>query len=153
MGWPDTVPLHAFVNGPISGTGPLRPSWCYGTPGIGRALQLAALARGNEAARQFAEQVVLGSITDPLQLAQIRDATLCHGLAGLLLTCDRVASDAVSPAIAKELPALRARLDAHLVQHDIPKDAGLLTGRAGVLLALHTLNAPSPFRAGRPALF
>ncbi|MFF9212863.1 MULTISPECIES: lanthionine synthetase C family protein [unclassified Streptomyces] len=144
IGWPDTVPLHAFVNGPISGTGPLRPSWCYGTPGIGRALQLAALTRGNEAARQFAEQVVLGSITDPLQLSQIQDATLCHGWAGLLLTCHRIASDAVSPAIANELPALRARLDTHVEQDEIPKAAGLLTGCDGVLLALHTLNATHP---------
>lgn len=144
IGWPEAVPLSAFVNGPVSGTSPRRPSWCYGTPGIGRALQLGALARGNEAARQFAEHVVLGSITDPLQVAQLQDATLCHGWAGLLLTCDRIASDAVSPAIAGELPALRSRLDAHLVRHEIPEDAGLLTGRAGVLLTLHTLDAPNP---------
>ncbi|MFF9915617.1 hypothetical protein [Streptomyces sp. NPDC013457] len=64
--------------------------------------------------------------------------------AGLLLTCDRIASDATTPAIANELPAMRSHLDAHVVRHDIPENAGLLTGNAGVLLTLHTLTTPHP---------
>ncbi|MGV9349449.1 lanthionine synthetase C family protein [Streptomyces spiralis] len=140
--WPEHLCLNDFLNGPAGGAAPGRPSWCYGTPGIGRALQLAALTRRNEAARQFAEHVVLGSITNSRQLSQLPDITLCHGWAGLLLTCDRIASDAMTPAIAKELPALRAHLSAHMVRHDIPKNAGLLSGSAGVLLALHTLSTP-----------
>ncbi|MFD7459204.1 MULTISPECIES: lanthionine synthetase C family protein [unclassified Streptomyces] len=148
IGWPELLPLQAFLNGPVSGTEPGRPSWCYGTPGIGRALQLAALARRNDRARQFAEHVVLGSITDPRHLSQIEDVTLCHGWAGLLLTCDRIAAESAAPAITNELPALRSHLSAHMVRHEIPQNAGLLSGNAGVLLTLHTLSTPRPTDLG-----
>ncbi|MFD5659867.1 lanthionine synthetase C family protein [Streptomyces hirsutus] len=148
FGWPELLPLNSFLDGPVSGTEPGRPSWCYGTPGIGRALQLAALARSNEQVRRFAEHVVLGSITDPRQLSQLEDATLCHGWTGLLLACDRIASDAMTPAIANQLPVLRSHLDAHMVRHEIPENAGLLSGNAGVLLTLHTLSTPRPIDLG-----
>ncbi|MER5599899.1 lanthionine synthetase C family protein [Streptomyces sp. NPDC002265] len=144
LGWPEVLTLHEFEAGPAAGRSPGRPSWCYGTPGIGRALQLAALTRRNEPARRFAEHIVLGSLTDHGRLSQIEDTTLCHGWAGLLLTCDRIATDAQTPAIADELPALHTHLDARLVRHEIPENAGLLTGSAGVLLTLHTLDAPRP---------
>jgi hypothetical protein len=148
IGWPTVLPLDALMKGPMGGIKPGRPSWCYGTPGIGRALQLAALARRNESARRFAEHVVLGSVTDSHRLSQVQDATVCHGWSGLLLTCDRMAGDATAPAIAEALPTLRSRLGAHMVQHEIPQDAGLLTGNVGVLLTLHTLSTPRPTDLG-----
>ncbi|MFF0698331.1 lanthionine synthetase C family protein [Streptomyces tendae] len=144
VGWPDPVPLDSFLNGPTPGAKPTRPSWCYGTPGIGRAMQLAGLARHDDHARQRAERAVLGSITDPQQLAQLSDATVCHGWAGLLLTCDSIAADAMTPDIARQLPRIHARLDTHRVRHQIPKDAGLLEGNAGVRLTLHTVRTPRP---------
>ncbi|MCG8971765.1 lanthionine synthetase C family protein [Streptomyces sp. CL12-4] len=144
IGWPDLVPLDAFLAGPAPGAEPTRPSWCYGAPGIGRALQLAALARHDHQARQTAERAVLDSATDPRQLAQLHDATVCHGWAGLLLTCDRIAADAMTPDIAYQLPKLHAQLDTHLVRHEISQDAGLLEGNAGVRLTLHALRTPRP---------
>lgn len=51
---------------------------------------------------------------DPQQLAQLEDATVCHGWVGLLMTRDRIASDATTPTIANELPVLRSHLDAHM---------------------------------------
>ncbi|AJE44535.1 lanthionine synthetase C family protein [Streptomyces nodosus] len=148
IGWPEVLALHDFLNGPVIGSEPGRPSWCYGAPGIGRALQLAGLVRRNGRARQFAEHVVLGSVTDHRRLSQLEDTTLCHGWAGLLLTCDRIAADAMTPSIATELPVLRSYLDAALARHEIPKNAGLLSGKAGVLLTLHTLGAPRPADLG-----
>ncbi|WP_393101690.1 lanthionine synthetase C family protein [Streptomyces sp. LN325] len=148
LGWPELLPLRDFLKGPVSGAAPGRPSWCYGTPGIGRALQLAGLARRNDAARQFAEHAVLGSITDARQLSQLEDTTLCHGWAGLLLTCDRIAADAMAPAIARELTVLRSHLSARMVRNEIPENGGLLSGSAGVLLTLHTLSTPRPTDLG-----
>ncbi|MDV6291298.1 lanthionine synthetase C family protein [Streptomyces sp. UP1A-1] len=148
IGWPGPLPLDTFLAGPTPATKPQRPSWCYGTPGIGRALQLAALTRHDDQARQTAEQAVLDSITDPLHLTQLSDATVCHGWAGLLLTCDHVAADATTSGIAHQLPKLRAQLNRHLVQHEIPQDAGLLEGNAGVRLTLHTLHTPRPADLG-----
>ncbi|MET9735852.1 lanthionine synthetase C family protein [Streptomyces sp. NPDC006458] len=145
--WPELLTLPDFLDGPARGE-PGRPSWCYGAPGTGRALQLAALARRNSPARQFAEHVVLGCITDPRRLARIEDSTVCHGWSGLLLTCDRIAADALTPAITHQLPLLRSHLSAHLVRHQIPESGGLLTGSAGVLLTLHTLRVPRPADLG-----
>jgi hypothetical protein len=144
LGWPGPLPLETFLAGPVTSRDPARPSWCYGTPGISRALQLAALARHDRQARQIAESAVLGSITDHRQLAQLNEVTLCHGWAGILLACDRIAADAMTPDIGHQLPKLHAQLDTHLVRQEIPKDAGLLQGNAGVLLTLHTLSTPRP---------
>lgn len=147
-GWPEYLPLDAYVRGPVPGAAPGRPSWCYGTPGIGRALQLAALAARDEHARRLAERTVLAAITDSRHLKQLKDASLCHGWSGLLLAADRTASDALTSDIARELPGLRKLLSSHLVQHAIPDTAGLLTGHAGVLLTLHTLNPTHPVDLG-----
>ncbi|GAA2345127.1 lanthionine synthetase C family protein [Streptomyces kunmingensis] len=144
VGWPGILPLNAYRRGPVPGTEPARPSWCYGTPGIARALQLAGLALHDADARRLAEHTVLGTVTDSRQLAQLADPSLCHGWAGLLLTADRIASDAIAPDLTGELPALRTHLSNHMVQHAIPESAGLLSGNAGVLLTLHTLSTNRP---------
>src|SRR5580658_8138329 len=60
---------------------PSRPSWCYGTLGIARALQLAAIALGGPARRRAAEDAALAALTDPARLNRITDASLCHGWA------------------------------------------------------------------------
>ncbi|MFE6894815.1 lanthionine synthetase C family protein [Streptomyces sp. NPDC057694] len=143
-GWPECLPLDTFLKGPTSGADPGRPSWCYGTPGIGRALQLAALAVHDDPARRLAEGAVFEAVTDPRQLAQLDDIALCHGWAGLLLAADRIGSDAVAPDITAQLPVLRARFGDLLVRHEIPENGGLLSGNAGVLLTLHSLDAAHP---------
>ncbi|OLE21189.1 MAG: lanthionine synthetase, partial [Catenulispora sp. 13_1_20CM_3_70_7] len=45
--WPEHVAMSELRTGRTSQTGPARPSWCYGTPGIARAGQLAAIALGD----------------------------------------------------------------------------------------------------------
>ncbi|GAB3175924.1 lanthionine synthetase C family protein [Myceligenerans halotolerans] len=125
------------------------PSWCYGTPGIARALQLAALATGNDRLRGQAEQALLAELRDQNHLAQITAAGLCHGLAGLLQCTWRIAADAASSDLAGELPQLVARLTARLNRDlDDRADAGgvedigqveFLDGVAGAALALHTV--------------
>lgn len=57
----------------------IPPSWCYGTPGIARALQLAALATGNRTRRATAERALIGCLADERQVRQIIDTSLCHG--------------------------------------------------------------------------
>lgn len=63
--------------------GPQRPSWCYGTPGLARAQQLAALALTDPRRQQLAEHALAGYVSDVRQLSQLRDASVCHGWAGL----------------------------------------------------------------------
>src|SRR5687767_3976253 len=47
--WPGTISMSELESGTLGQTGPQRPSWCYGTPGIARAQQLAGLALGDQA--------------------------------------------------------------------------------------------------------
>ncbi|MEV8509702.1 lanthionine synthetase C family protein [Actinoplanes sp. NPDC051475] len=142
--WPPHVDVADLHTGRRSPAGPGRPSWCYGTPGLARAQQLAGIALDDRDRQQAAEQALAGCLADPDQLAQIVDPAICHGWAGLALTAWRMHTDALSPAIGAHLPALLDRLVTHArdpLSDDLP---GLVDGRAGVALALHHLTAGTP---------
>lgn len=125
-----------------------RPSWCYGTPGLARAQQLAAIALGDCTRQRHAEAALADCIADEAQLAQLGDASLCHGWAGLLHTAGRVAADAGADSrLARSLPALRARADRQALHHQLPIDDGLLEGGAGVVLARRTTLPASTWDA------
>jgi lantibiotic biosynthesis protein len=116
-----------------------RPSWCYGALGVLRAQQLAALALGDNERRAAAEQAARTILTDPAIRNLTRDATLCHGWAGLLTTAAAIASDSPDPDVFSEpLQALAADIAAAPTLNK----PGLLEGQAGVALALHALDSP-----------
>lgn len=123
---------------------PGRPSWCYGTPGIARALQLAAIATGDRTRQRLAEQALAGCLTDPDQLARLTDPGLCHGTAGLYQTAWRAAADAADPHLAALVPA--DLLHRHATT-DAP-ETGLLGGAAGLALACHTAASGRPPASG-----
>ena len=116
---------------------PARPSWCYGTPGIARSLQLAAIVLQDEALQRDAEQALLSSLR---QLPSLGEPGICHGIAGLYQTVRRAAADAHDDKLAQHLPALARTL---LSTHDHPgstpirqtEDGSFLTGESGVDLA------------------
>ncbi|MEU4300298.1 lanthionine synthetase C family protein [Kitasatospora aureofaciens] len=100
--WPYVITpghLAGTVRGPLA---PQRPSWCYGTAGIARAQQLAALALGDSRLRQDAEGALAAALLDPPSLAATTDISLCHGYAGLAHIAHRAAADA-SPRTAARL--------------------------------------------------
>jgi hypothetical protein len=124
---------------------PLRPSWCYGTIGIARALQLAGLAAGNDSRKQSAEDAALAALGDPAQLARVTDASLCHGWAGILTVTRAIAAD--SPAPERFAAPVRLARD-HLAAGTaaLPKP-GFLEGRAGAQLALDGTDSTGWTRA------
>ncbi|WP_028924170.1 lanthionine synthetase C family protein [Pseudonocardia acaciae] len=130
--WPNWINLVEHRSGTISHSGPLRPSWCYGTPGLARAQQLGALALGDTTRQHMAEHALRRCLADLNQLAQICDAGLCHGAAGLLHTVHRVAHDAPAGAFTEHLPRLRALL----LDQQPARESGLLEGTTGPSLAL-----------------
>lgn len=134
--WPQWTTRAEHRTGRTTQPGPLRPSWCYGTPGVTRAQQLAALATGDTTRQRMAEDALAGCLDDSHQLGTIIDTSLCHGWAGLLQTTRRAAADAGTPALAARLPPLTARLLHHATTAP-PTVSGLLEGAAGVGLALH----------------
>jgi hypothetical protein len=81
-------------------------------------------------------------LADPLQLARLRDAHLCHGWAGVAATTWYAAADATTdtaPQLRDHLPhLLRAVID-HAHDPDPDRGAGLVEGQAGVALTLHTI--------------
>src|SRR6266511_4158651 len=140
--WPQWITRAELHTGRLSHPSQLRPSWCYGTPGIARAQQLAALATADTARQDIAEHALAHCLADPTQLARITDTSLCHGWAGLHQTAWRAAREARTPAIADALPHLTDLL----VRHGRPGHAdgtGLLEGDAGLALALHTAAHPA----------
>ncbi len=114
---------------------PATPSWCYGTPGLARAQQLAAMALGDHDRKRMAERALLYCLTDMPQLDQLTDRGLCHGYGGLLRTVHRVSQDAETPRLFTER---LAELSQHLLAADPPQEAGFLEGTAGADLALHS---------------
>lgn len=134
--WPERLTLDEVRAGHPKRPGPNRPSWCYGTPGIARALQLAAIATDDQTLQQLAEQAIDRCLIDPQQMARLTDPALCHGWAGVFTTTWYAAADARSPALASHLPhLLHALLDRAPGGSGEP--IGLIEGSAGVATSLH----------------
>ncbi|MFE7751382.1 lanthionine synthetase C family protein [Streptomyces sp. NPDC057428] len=145
--WPETLSRREWKTRVPRRNGPGRPSWCYGTPGIARARQLAALALGNAPLQHHAEAALVACVTDERQLSRLTDASLCHGWAGLVRTVQRTAADAgPGSTLGELLPGLHARMRDHLEQSGLhrsaPRAAGLMEGAAGIhLTPLDTVGA------------
>ncbi|GAB3454270.1 lanthionine synthetase C family protein [Actinophytocola sediminis] len=137
--WPGFVTWEQANASTVPASSRQRPSWCYGTPGIARAQQLAALATRDTERRRIAEAAMLDCLRDPAQLDRLTDSGLCHGLAGVLQAAWRMADAAPEPDLAAELPNLVDRLLTRSTCS--PRDPEFLDGCAGVALALHTVGA------------
>jgi hypothetical protein len=138
--WPQWVTRAELRAGRRTQPSPGRPTWCYGTPGIARALQLAGLATGDTARQHAAEQALTACLTDPAQLGRLTDAGLCHGWAGLYQTTTRAAADTESDTLPGQLPALASSL--LQAARDISgRGDGLLEGDAGIALVLQGVAA------------
>lgn len=137
--WPYWINRHDHARGRIDQPRPGRPSWCYGTPGIARSQQLAALATGDNTRRHTAETALAACLADPDQRSLIIDAGLCHGWAGIYHTAARAAADAHTPGLADHLPHLATLLTQHAHATE-PPEHGFLDGAAGTALALSTIT-------------
>ncbi len=122
---------------------PGRPSWCYGTPGIARALQLAGLATGDTARQNAAEQALAACLADSTQLAHLTEAGLCHGWAGLYQTVARASADASTNTLSRHLPTLAVSVLLSALSSSGRAD-GLLEGEAGIALVLHSVATRAP---------
>ena len=135
--WPQWITHDEQRTGRIGQPGPLRPSWCYGTPGLARAQQLAGIAIGDARRRLMAEDALVACLSDPSQLGLIVDTSLCHGWAGLFQTVWRIAAESSTPMLAGRLLETADLLLRH-ARPGAGEGTGLLEGDAGLALALHT---------------
>ncbi len=139
--WPEVIGHADHARGAVHQPGPARPSWCYGTPGIARAQQVAGLALGDRPRQRLAENILAWCLTDEQQLAQLSDVSLCRGWAGVVHTAWRASRH--NDQLAATLPRLRGGLNAHLARQP-PSECGPLTGATGVMLAQRVARTNTP---------
>lgn len=148
--WPHLITRAQYRGEQPLDAQPSRPSWCYGTAGLARSQQLAALAVGDIPRQQAAESALTKALTNPEQLAATTDRSLCHGYAGMAHIAAQAAADALTPDLAVCIPRLLGEIgpapDAvaiSLTQAD-GGDIGLLEGAVGVALALLAVATGAP---------
>ncbi|SDM67464.1 lanthionine synthetase C family protein [Allokutzneria albata] len=138
--WPAGVPLTESGAEDRDRLEPGRIAWCYGAPGVAAALLNAANALQDKSIRDVA---VDGFESVLRNLAPLPEAPLCHGVAGLLPICALFAEE--STVARKSIEELTEHVLSHcdedaplVVRGDGLDDPSLLTGSAGVALALLT---------------
>jgi hypothetical protein len=141
--WPQWVTRADLRSGRSGQLRPSRNSWCYGSVGVARALQLAGLATADRARQRQAEGDLAASLTDAC-LRRIGEPWLCHGTAGIYQTAWRAAQQAATPELDSRLAAVAVQLSSRGSAR-CGEASGLLTGRTGVELALLTAQSD-----GRP---
>ena len=144
--WPSAVELPGNDGGPSS---PTHAAWCYGSPGVARAMWLAGEALHDEAWRGLAVSAMKSVHARPAAARRIEDSPgLCHGVAGLLMITLRFAHDTGDPTFADAAVSLTRQL-LELYDPELPfgyralsddgataDKPGLLDGAAGAALAL-----------------
>lgn len=135
--WPYHLSQRQLLAGSVDIAPHQRPSWCYGTPGLARAQQLAGLALGDDVRQRVAVQAMADCLRDTAQLDTLTETGLCHGLSGLLHCAWRVNADAPGTALDSHLDRVAGRLLNRLEEID-QVDPEFLDGHAGTALALLT---------------
>ena len=146
LNWPAMVTLPE-----IDGVAdpPCRTAWCYGSPGVARALWLAGSALGDAGLRARAIEAMESVYRRPVPVRDIDSPTFCHGVAGLLQITLRFHHDTRLPLFAEAAAALTDQLleayepDGSLLgfralEHNGRRvdQAGLLDGAPGVAMVL-----------------
>jgi hypothetical protein len=158
INWPNAVPLEpdgASDSGHLrpgsaqsAPDGPSRCAWCYGSPGIARALWLAGEALDRDAYRAPAIAAMEDVFRRPVAVRRIDSPTFCHGVAGLLAITLRFAHDTGRPVFLEASRALAQQLrdsyrpesllgfrNLEVADHEIDQP-GFLDGAPGVALVL-----------------
>ena len=106
INWPTAVGLlpPSSTGGRVapaeaSPSGPCHAGWCYGSPGISRALYFAGVALQKSEYREFATRAIECVLQRPVAARRIELPTFCHGVAGLLQVVLRFAADTPSPML------------------------------------------------------
>jgi hypothetical protein len=129
-GWISTDRTETFAR-------PGPPSWCYGTPGLARSQQLAALALGDRTRRRRAEQAMDTCLAGISRLDRLTTAGLCHGPAGVLRVLNRMSEDQAAEPRQKRLNRHLSTLREYVASSRLPHQGmGLLEGRGGTVLSM-----------------
>ncbi|MFJ9944233.1 lanthionine synthetase LanC family protein [Streptomyces erythrochromogenes] len=136
---PASGPGTALGTGPGTGVGSgRRDAWCYGAPGIARALALASTALGDPAYARLADLALTALAERPGTAWDTDGAGLCHGSAGVLVCALRAGHRSLAESAARRTLCLAS--GPWPGSPGFPDAAGsglgLLGGAAGTALAL-----------------
>ncbi|OKJ17010.1 lanthionine synthetase C family protein [Kitasatospora sp. CB01950] len=148
--WPNHLDLPAYLAGPDAWRKPAGwPAWCYGAPGVSRALQVAGAVLDRPDWTAAARDSVERLLAVPIDDWGIADHAICHGWAGALHQLGRLNEYFADPRIEQRRDLIAARLvDAFdpgvpfglrfsMTSKPFASDvSGYLDGAAGVALAL-----------------
>jgi hypothetical protein len=143
----------SYLVGPEGADQPARLAWCYGDPGVAAALLLAARLLDEPAWERAALAIARRAAGRPPEQAGVVDAGLCHGAAGLGHLFNRLFQATGEPCLARAAKSWFERAlqmwrpgrgvggyEAWQLADDGQvtwiADRGLLTGAAGIALAL-----------------
>jgi hypothetical protein len=156
---PDGAGFRHWIEPGESSPRAARLAWCYGDPGVAAALLLAARCVEEPAWERAAMDIALRAAARPPEHAGVKDAGLCHGAAGLGHLFNRL-YQATGELRLAEAPRFwfRQTLEMRQPDHGIAgyaafmpehegeerwvNDPGLLTGAAGIALALLAAATP-----------
>lgn len=154
--WPDRVTFEQEISNE-PGEYAKREAWCYGTPGVARALYLAGQALGDAKVCELALRGYDTIFSRPEEQWDLYAPTFCHGTSGLLQMTLRMHEDVGNDRYTTELASLTDRL---LLAYDpaLPfgyqdlepviggyrglDKAGLLEGVVGICLTLLSVSSP-----------
>jgi len=148
--WPTAAPLEPTLtpNGAVPRLQPSRSAWCYGSPGVARALWLAGTSLDQPGLCEQAVEAMAAVYRRPLHVRYIDSPTFCHGIAGLLQITLRFAHDTGLPLFTGAARTLSEQLlglyepGTTLGYRNLELDGqrvdqpGLLEGTPGVALVL-----------------
>lgn len=140
--WPPHVTGNELDSGTATSAPGRRDAWCYGTPGIARALRLAGQSLGAPALTQAASGAAR-SLEDRADTSwDVEGPALCHGYAGVLQS---TGSWKAASAVTRLFSARNRFGFQHVARQQTADDPGFLTGASGAALALADCSAiPAP---------
>lgn len=147
LDWPPHITGTELDSGTATPAPGRRDAWCYGTPGIARAIILAGQALGSPALTQAAREAARALENRPDSRWDVDGPTLCHGYAGVLQS---TGSWKATSAITRLFSARHRFGFQHVTRQETADDPGFLTGACGTALAMADCSAiPVPEVADR----
>jgi lantibiotic modifying enzyme len=159
--WPDRIRLEEETRNTLTGPHIRREAWCYGTPGVARALWLAGRALDDPELCEAAYEGMASVFSRPPANRHLDGSNFCHGSSGLLRISQRFVQEGGDQAFSHRLEDLVEEVlgefdpdHAFGFQDKVPTENGhcgldsasLLEGAAGVALALLSVTHADPER-------
>ncbi len=159
--WTSEVSFQNLIQNDFKVLGGERASWCYGNPGIARAVFEGAKLQNNQLLMETAVNYFLSLKSLDFDDLQLKSPTICHGISGLLLILNAMERDTG----LREIGLIKQRILARLLsvadfekklvfmeydmvfrgkRYDTPgyfNDIGLLNGSGGIVLTLMSLQS------------